>query len=170
VKRALWLGSFAAFAFSHLHCDAAQQDGATQEERADAMKWASEEPGHTAKRFLPSVDYPTIVRRCLERDRKSFRYLFALSAHTDAAASDLQAGILAIVLKQVGDDFFTTQLANAPKTARETSIELLRYELLDQTPTPYGIDLRHYPKMARLLKRSNQSLQPTATRRTFTFL
>jgi hypothetical protein len=160
VKRALWLGSFAAFA--HLHCDAAQQDGATQEERADAVKWASEEPGHTAKRFLPGIDYPAIVRRCLERDRKSFRCLFALSAHTDAAASDLQAGILAIVLKQVGDDFFTAQLANARKTARETSIALLPYELLEQTPTPYGIDLKRYPKMMRLLKPSNQAMQRTA--------
>jgi len=89
-----------------LHCDAARKQVATAEEKADAVKWASEEPGHAAKRFLPGVDYPGVVRRCLACDRRSFRYLFALSAHTDAAASDLQAGILAIVLKQVGDDFF----------------------------------------------------------------
>jgi hypothetical protein len=165
VKRTLWLCSLAIVVFSHLHCDAAQEDGATQEERADAVKWASEEPGHVAKRFLPGIDYPAVVRRCLDRDPRSFRHLFALSAHADAAASDLQAAILAIVLKQVGDEFFAGQVANATKGARESSIELLRYELLDQTPTPYGIDLRRYPKMARLLERSNQSMKPTAPSR-----
>jgi hypothetical protein len=161
VKHARWLCSFLAFALS-LHCDAAQKQVATAEERADAVKWASEEPGHAAKRFLPGVDYPAVVRRCLEGDRKSFRHLFALSYHTDAAASDLQAGILAIVLKQVGDDFFAAQLAKVSKIARDANIDLLRYELLEQTPTPYGIDLKRYPRMMRLLKRSNQSLQPTA--------
>jgi hypothetical protein len=160
VKHALWLCSFLAFALFPLHCNAAQKQVTTPEERADAVKWASEEPSHAAKRFLPGVDYPAVVRRCLGRDRKSFRYLFALSAHTDAAASELQSGILAIVLKQVGDDFFTAQLANAAKTARESSIELLRYELLEQTPTPYGIDLKDYPRMMRLLKRSNQTMKP----------
>jgi hypothetical protein len=115
-----------------------------------------------AKRFLPGVDYPAVVRRCLGRDTRSFRHLFALSAHTDAAASELQAGILAIVLKQVGDDFFADQLAKATKAARESNIELLRYELLEQTPAPYGMDLKRYPKITRLLQRSNQSLQPTA--------
>ena len=115
-----------------------------------------------AKRFLPGVDYPAAVRRCLGRDARSFRHLFALSAHTDAAASELQAGILAIVLKQVGDDFFAAQLARTTRTARESSIELLRYEIVEQTPTPYGMDLKHYPKTTRLLKRSSQSLQPTA--------
>jgi|SRR5919106_815525 hypothetical protein len=161
VKRTLGLVVFVAFAVLFLHHVAAGEAGATPEERADAVKWASEEPGHAAKRSLPGVDYPAVVRRCLARDRRGFRYLFALSPHTDAAASDLQAGILAIVLKQVGDDFFATQLAKATKTARDASIELVRYELLEQTPTPYGIDLKRYPKTTRLLQRSNQSLEPT---------
>src|SRR5262249_35847114 len=69
---------------------------------------------------------------------------------------------LAIVLKQVGDDFFAAQLAKTTRTARESSIELLRYEIVEQTPSPYGMDLKHYPKTTRLLKRSSQSLQPTA--------
>jgi len=139
---------------------AAGEAGATPKERADAVKWASEEPGQAAKRFLPGVDYPAAVRRCLRRDQRSFRYLFALSTHTDAAASELQAAILAVVLKQVGDDFFADQLAKATKAARESSIELLRYELLEQTPAPYGMDLKRYPKITRLLQRSNQSLEP----------
>jgi hypothetical protein len=164
VKRALCLCSFAAFAFFSIRCNAAWEDVATPDERADAVKWASEEPGQVAKRFLPGVDYPAVVRRCLGRDTRSFRHLFALSAHTDAAASELQAGILAIVLKQVGDDFFVAQLAKTTKASRESSIELLRYELVEQTPTPYGMNLKHYPKMTRLLQRSNQSLQPTAGR------
>jgi len=37
--------------------------------------------------------------------------------------------------------------------------------LVEQTPTPYGMALKDYPKTIRLLKRSNQSLQPTAGRR-----
>ena len=162
MKHAPWLWSLLAFAFS-LHCDAARKQVATAEERADVVKWASEEPGHAAERFLPGVGYPAVVRRCLEGDRKSFRHLFVLSYHTDAAASDLQAGILAIVLKQVGDDFFAAQLAKVPKIARKASIDLLRYEL-EQIPTPYGIDLKCYPRMMRLLKRSNHSMERTATR------
>ena len=160
----LWLCSLAALAFFGLRCDAAQGDGATPEEKADAVKWASEEPGDVAERFLRGIDYAAVVRRCLARDRRNFRHLFALSVHTDAAASELQAGILAIVLKQVGDDFFAAQLAKATKTARESSIELLLYELVEQTPTPYGMDLKRYPKTTRLLKRSTQALQPIAGR------
>ncbi len=72
LKRAPWLCSFIAFAFLPLHCDAAQKQVATAEERADAIKWASEEPGHAAKRFLPGVDYPAVVRRCLEGDERVF--------------------------------------------------------------------------------------------------
>jgi hypothetical protein len=161
-----WLGLCSLFALAALipHGLAAGEDVATPKERADAVKWASEEPGQVAKRFLPGVDYPAVVRGCLGRDTRSFRHLFALSAHTDAAASELQAGILAIVLKQVGDDFFVAQLAKTTKASRESNIELLRYELVEQTPTPYGMNLKHYPKMTRLLQRSNQSLQPTAGR------
>jgi hypothetical protein len=64
------------------------------------VKWASEEPGQVAKRFLPAVDYPAVVRRCLGRDTRSFRHLLALSAHTDAAASELQPGILGLSLSK----------------------------------------------------------------------
>jgi len=162
VKRSLWFCSVAGLALFSLRCDAVQKDGATPRERADAVKWAAEEPGQAAKLFLPGVNYPAVVRSCLARDKRSFRHLFALSAHTDAAASEMQAGILAIVLKQVGDDFFVAQLAKITKPARKSNIELLRYELAEQTPTPYGMDLKDYPKTIRLLKRSNQSLEPTA--------
>jgi hypothetical protein len=134
-----------------------------QTREQNAVKWASEEPGQVAKRFLPGVDYPAVVRRCLGRDTRSFRHLLALSAHTDAAASELQAGILAIVLKQVGDDFFVAQLAKTTKASRESSIELLRYELVEQTPPPYRMNLKHYPKTTRLLQRSDQSMKPTGS-------
>jgi hypothetical protein len=151
VKLASCFCSFLASAWLPLQCDA-QIQGATAKERADVVSWAAEEPSNVAKRSLPSVDYPAVVRRCLERDKKSFRNLFALSAHTDAAASEMQSAILAIVLKQVGDDFFAAQLASAPKTARQASIELLRYEIVEQTPTPHGMNLKRYPEMMRLLK------------------
>jgi len=151
VKRATWICSFLASALFSLQSDA-QIQGATVKERADVLELASDEPSQVAKRSLPGVHYPAVVRRCFERDQKSFRNLFALSAYTDAAASETQSAILAIVLKQVGDDFFAAQLASAPKTAREASIALLRYELLEQTPTPHGMNLKRYPKTMRLLK------------------
>jgi hypothetical protein len=112
------------------------------------------ETASVAKRCLPGVDYPAVVRRCLARDQESFRDLFALSACTDAAASEMQSAILAIVLKQVGDDFFAAQLTKTAKAARDGTINLLRFELLEQTPPPYGMNLKDYPKTTRLLKQS----------------
>lgn len=138
---------------------ASGQRGASAAEIRDAVQWASEEPGHAAARYMPGIDYSVVVRRCLARDRSSFRSLFTLSVHTDAAASDLQAGILAIVLKQVGDDFFATQLEKVSNAARLASIALLKDELLTQSPPPYGIRLSDYPKIMRLLQRSNGAVE-----------
>ena len=148
---------------------ASAQHGATASEKRLAVKMASEEPGYTARKYMPNIDYPAVVRRCLARHRSSFRSLFALSAHTDAVASDLQAAILAIVLKQVGDDFFFSRLERVPEASRLATIELLSYGLLNDSPPPFRILLDDYPKIMRLLVRSNQALERTdsADRTTF---
>jgi hypothetical protein len=160
-----WLSAALAFALLISRCHATETHGANSQELADAVRWAAQEPSDAARRFLPGLNYPAVVRRCLARDQNSFQHLFGLSVHTDAAASELQAGILAIVLKQVGDDFFAARLMEVTRPARNSSLDLLRYELLTETPPPYGMRLSDYPKIMRLFQRCNQSLEPTAGRR-----
>lgn len=110
-----------------------------------AKQWASEEAGQASERagIANRQTYPKIVSKALCGDQDALSKVFRVSPSTDAAAAELQAGILAVIIRTTGDDVFAEALKKERPNVVSSNIDLVTRELGDDANLfPHSISLR----------------------------
>ncbi len=75
------------------------------------------------------IDYTSTLQAALRKDRHALDTLFRLSGHLDAAGSQGHATVLAMVLEELGDEFFAACLAAHDQRVKEWVASDINYDL-----------------------------------------
>jgi hypothetical protein len=114
----------------------------------NATQWisVSEELGQAAERAgIANQDtYQEIVNNALKGDQKALSKVFRVSPSTDASASESQAGILATIVRTIGDVAFSDALQKESYNVMAKNTYLVCCEL--------GTDEKLYPNTMSLNK------------------
>ena len=110
----------------------------------EAKQWASEEAGQASEQagIANQQTYPKIVSNALYGDQDALSKVFKVSPSTDAASAELQAGILAVIIRTIGDDVFAEALKKEKPNVISSNIDLVSREL--------GADSKLFPNSMSL--------------------